>query len=108
MDFPRLVFKDGGEQQRAGGFYSYQCVEDNAAYNSAIASGWFDSLGEALSTPEAAAVVEAPEVDDDIDEADPSREELEAKAAELGIKFDGRNSDKKLLDLITAALEIAA
>jgi len=99
MDFPRLVFKDGGDQQRAGGFYSYQCVEDSAAYDSAVASGWFDSLGDALSTPE---------VDDDIDEADPSREELEAKAAELGIKFDGRNSDKKLLDLITAALEIAA
>jgi len=34
------------------------------------------------------------------DEAAPTREELEAKAAELGIRFDGRTKDKKLGQLI--------
>lgn len=34
----------------------------------------------------------------------PTREELEAKAAELGIKFDGRTPDKKLGEQIAAAL----
>jgi hypothetical protein len=34
------------------------------------------------------------------DDAPPTREELEAKAAELGIKFDGRTGDKKLGQLI--------
>jgi hypothetical protein len=40
-------------------------------------------------------VDEAPE-----DEAAPTREELEAKATELGIRFDGRTKDKKLGQLI--------
>lgn len=34
------------------------------------------------------------------DEAAPSRDELEAKATELGIRFDGRTKDKKLGQLI--------
>jgi hypothetical protein len=37
--------------------------------------------------------------------AAPTREELEAKATELGIKFDGRTTDKRLLDKITASLQ---
>jgi len=34
------------------------------------------------------------------DDASPTREELEAKATELGIRFDGRTKDKKLGQLI--------
>lgn len=34
------------------------------------------------------------------DDAPPTRAELEAKAKELGIKFDGRTGDKKLGQLI--------
>jgi hypothetical protein len=34
------------------------------------------------------------------DESAPTREELEAKATELGIRFDGRTKDKKLGQLI--------
>jgi hypothetical protein len=40
-------------------------------------------------------VDEAPE-----DDAAPTRAELEAKATELGIRFDGRTKDKKLGQLI--------
>jgi hypothetical protein len=39
-----------------------------------------------------------------IDSAAPTREELETKAAELGIRFDGRTKDKKLGQLIQDAL----
>ena len=46
----------------------------------------------------AAAVVPAPEPV--IDDVAPTREELEAKATELGIRFDGRTKDKKLGQLI--------
>lgn len=35
-----------------------------------------------------------------IEDAAPTREELEAKATELGIRFDGRTKDKKLGQLI--------
>ena len=37
--------------------------------------------------------------------APPTREELEAKATELGIPFNGRTSDKKLSGLIATALQ---
>jgi hypothetical protein len=53
---------------------------------------------------EAAAQAEAPSVEvvDTVpeDDAPPTREELEAKAKELGIRFDGRTGDKKLGQLI--------
>ena len=40
------------------------------------------------------------------DEAAPTREELEAKAKELGIRFDGRTGDKKLGQLIQDRLSV--
>lgn len=40
----------------------------------------------------------------EIDNAPPTRAEMEAKATELGIKFDGRSSDKTLLAKIEEAL----
>ena len=52
------------------------------------------------------AVIEAPvELTDD---APPTREELEAKAAELGIVMNKRTSNKKLLSLIEAELASVA
>ena len=39
------------------------------------------------------------------EDASPTREELEAKATELGIPFNGRTSDKKLSGLIATALQ---
>jgi hypothetical protein len=42
----------------------------------------------------------APEPDPIHEDAGPTREELEAKATELGIRFDGRTKDKKLGQLI--------
>lgn len=46
------------------------------------------------------------DVDDDNDDNDgaPTRAELEAKATELDIKFDGRTTDRKLAAAIEAAL----
>jgi hypothetical protein len=51
---------------------------------------------------EAEAQAQAQEVFDiePVDESAPTREELEAKATELGIRFDGRTKDKKLGQLI--------
>jgi hypothetical protein len=39
-----------------------------------------------------------------VEDAPPTREEMTIKARELGIKFDGRTSDKKLSSLIATAL----
>lgn len=49
--------------------------------------------------------VEAIEPDEIVEsDAPPTREEMAIKARELGIKFDGRTSDKKLSSLIATAL----
>jgi hypothetical protein len=65
-----------------------------------------DGINHRLLAEQAAAkaqeVVEANEPQDD---AAPTRAELEAKATELNIRFDGRTSDKKLNSLIEAKLK---
>lgn len=49
------------------------------------------------AAPAPATTVEPEPISDD---AEPTRAELEAKATELGIRFDGRTKDKKLGQLI--------
>jgi hypothetical protein len=49
---------------------------------------------------EQAEKMQASEPETIIDDSAPTREELEAKATELGIRFDGRTKDKKLGQLI--------
>jgi hypothetical protein len=62
-----------------------------------------DGINHRLLAEQAAkATISATELDDN---SEPTREELEAKAQELGIKFDGRTSDKKLNSLIEAKLK---
>jgi hypothetical protein len=46
------------------------------------------------------------ETDEPIIESAPTRDEMAIKARELGIKFDGRTSDKKLSLLIETALGV--
>jgi hypothetical protein len=65
-----------------------------------------DGINHRLLAEQAAAAaqaaVQAVEVVDTApeDDAAPTRAELEAKATELGIRFDGRTKDKKLGQLI--------
>lgn len=100
MIYPRFVFKNNGPIKRAGGTYDSLLVLDNAGHESAIANGWFDNLDDAINAP----VVVKPEPTEDRDHSAPTRAELEQKALELDIKFDGRTTDSKLLERITAAL----
>jgi hypothetical protein len=94
-DFPTLVYKDKGPHQRPGGTYDYKAVNDADQFAAALAGGWFATLAEVIE-PTAAV----------IDETSPAtREELEAKANELGLKFDGRTGDKKLAAMIDEALK---
>ena len=55
---------------------------------------------QAEAEAQAAATVVESEPESVDDETAPTREELEAKATELGIRFDGRTKDKKLGQLI--------
>ena len=58
--------------------------------------------GKPLDWREQVKVAPAPEPEPEavIDNAAPTRVELEAKATELGVRFDGRTKDKKLGQLI--------
>jgi hypothetical protein len=61
-----------------------------------------DGINHRLLAEQAEAAAKAQEVVDTApeDDAAPTRAELEAKATELGIRFDGRTKDKKLGQLI--------
>jgi hypothetical protein len=55
---------------------------------------------EQVKTTQVAIPEPTPEPKPISEDAEPTREELEAKATELGIRFDGRTKDKKLGQLI--------
>lgn len=94
MSFPTIVYKCPGDHHRAGGTYSYKGAEDSSALGKLLAEGWFATLPEAIEGKAAEAE----------DNAAPTRAELEAKATELDIAFDGRTTDKRLGEKIAAAL----
>lgn len=96
MDYPRFVYKIPGPFQMAGGTYNRELVNGEVEMAKKLEDGWYGTLSEAINPTVKAEVV---------DDAPPTREELEAKATELGIKFDGRIGDKKLTVLIAQALE---
>ena len=99
-EFPRMLYRAPGTEAMHGGMFATLVVAGAEEQDAAIADGW------ALSTSEAKAIQagrETPKRPDD--DAPPTRAELEQKATELGLKFDGRTSDKKLRDLIAATLE---
>lgn len=103
IELPTIVYKDKGPYQRRGGTYSAIPVVTQEEFDALMAEGCVahpDLIGQAPAAAPAAASA-APVADDN---APPTRAELEAKATELGLKFDGRTSDKKLLAAIEAAL----
>jgi hypothetical protein len=79
-----------------------------------VAEGWCTSKADALAPKPAqpsvsvaaadAPAIDAPALDVSDDDAPPTRAELEAKAAELGIKVDKRWSDKTLGERIESLL----
>ena len=96
-----MVYKVPGKHVRPHGTYDFTGVNNAEELQAKLKDGWFSSLPEAIDSKQTAPVVEAVKVDDI---APPSRQELEEKATELGIKFDGRFSDKKISQLIEETL----
>lgn len=99
MKQPRMFYKTPGPHNLDGGWYEYIIIDESieGEVNRVLAEGWANTPREAD-----AAVAPAPEQADD--NAPPTRGEMEQKAKELGIKFDGRTSDKTLMQRITEAL----
>jgi len=99
--FPTIVYKGKGPYSRAGGTYDYASANDQDELDAKLNEGWFATLPVAIDANDNPQPVSA-------DDAPPTRSELEAKAAELGIKFDGRTTDKKLGQLIQDKLSTPA
>lgn len=112
MDFPGLVFRCPGAHIGPGrSTYDYAGVKTQEQLDAKLAEGWFATLGEAVeaSFPKAPPVAppvvrKAQEEPIPSDDEPPTRSELEEKARELGIKFDGRTPDRKLAKSIAEAL----
>ena len=96
LDFPRLVYRldnaKGSLSVPGVGRVACKGVNDAAEHDAALADGWVGSVPELT----AAAPVEDPA---------PTRDEMLAQAAKLGIEVDKRWGDKRLLAAIETAME---
>lgn len=119
--YPKMVFKCPGVHSLAGGkSYDHELVHSDEEAREAAKQGWFLTVPEALNgvaTLIPAAVEEVPlnldaeifeedksleNLDTENSDAPPTRDELEAKATELGIKF----SKKTTYDQLSAAITV--
>ena len=117
MDYPALVYRCPGAHFGPNGTtYDSLGVKDDAQLAAALVDGWADSIVKAVeiyfgeSNESVAGSVPnvdasgAEKINDGDENSPPTREELEEKANELGIKFDGRTTDRKLLEKIEEVL----
>jgi hypothetical protein len=107
MEFPTFVYKPKGPGKFKGKRYSYRAVEDEAERQLMLREGWMATREEAcgFAPPVVEPVVESVVAELVEEDSPPTRDELEQMAKELGVKFDGRTSDKKLLALIGEKVE---
>ena len=100
-----MLYKAPGPYEIHGGHFDYIIVDadEEGAIDSAKAAGWFETTPEAKEAYDATKAAEVKLPADNL--LPPTRAELEQKANDLGIKFNGKTSDKKLGDLIAATLE---
>lgn len=89
--FPQALYRAGGAEKLDAGMFTTVLVLDAEQQAARLADGWHETQEAALAAKQA-------------DEDKPTRAELEQKASELKLKFDGRTTDKKLGDLIAAKL----
>ena len=90
-----MLYKQGKMLETNSGKYDYIIVDAavDGEIEKHLEQGWFKTTTEADNADL--------DIDDD---GEVTRNELETKAIELGIKFDGRTSDKKLYALIEEKL----
>jgi cobalamin biosynthesis protein CbiG len=96
MDYPRTLYRIS----LVTSVYPALLVHNETEHRAARAVGWRDSIPEALADAES----EPDTLEEAEDLLPPTREEMESKARELGISFNKRTSDAKLLERIEKAL----
>lgn len=100
------LYKVPGKRKKGKITYNLLEITDTVSLQNSLARGWHYSLEDAVAgVSSKRSPVEPPTVSATIDDnAPPTRAELEAKARELGVRFDGRTGDKALLARINEAL----
>ena len=91
-----MLYKAPGPHEIHGGHFDYTIVDadEEGAIVQAQADGWF------LTTDEAKAAADSAKANKEAELAQVVRADLEAKAAELGIKFGKKITDDELVQLI--------
>ena len=106
--FPALVYRcPGPHWGPPGTTYEAAPAADAEALAAALSAGWFATLPEAVEAflrPSEPAIESVHADEHEVDDAPPTRDEMERKAAELGIKVDKRWSDKTLAERIDSLL----
>lgn len=130
IELPAILYQSPGPHKKpGGGTYRIVGINTQEELDAKLSAGWFASSAEAITTAgdkattpkrvaewrikakakktkkrkpskplgwKQPAIEPVPVIED----APPTRAELETKAKELGIRFDGRTRDKKLGQLI--------
>lgn len=108
MDYPKMLYKWPGPYEIHGGKYDYTIVHGSSEEGDRKADGWRDTTTEAYDHAHRFYPMGGDSANDSIkiaDDAPPSRQEMETQAKSLGLKFDGRTPDRKLLSMIEAAMK---
>ena len=97
MEFPRMMYQAAASEHPSAlalesGHYLCLVVADKAEYEAALKDAWHIDQYKAKDAKQ--------DADDD---APPTRAELEVRAAQLGIKVDGRWSDSRLAEAVAKA-----
>lgn len=115
-DYPVMLVRVGAQWQLESGRFDLLLADSQEACDAALADGWHLDQYAAKAAHEAAALAAVPAAAAGAGDAGaaaaavpadtqpPTRAELEQKATELGLKFDGRTGDKKLAAMIAEAL----
>lgn len=99
MSYSNIVYRCPGPHQRPGGTFDYKGVTSKTEEAELLQAGWFETLPEAINGR--VSLKELPP-----SELPSTRDELEQKAKELGIKFDKKTSDEVLTKKINDAVGV--
>lgn len=109
-EYPKMLYRHPSTGANSihleGASYDTTTVGSDDEETAALADGWFTTWPAARQATLDAQAAVAQAAQAVTDAAPATRAELEQKAKELNIAFDGRTSDKKLGDLIRATLEV--
>lgn len=103
-DYPKYVYRKAQNAREDHSAFESLVVVNDDDLSQALLYGWHHDVISALTEEDKPAASDgdlSAVADDDLP---PTRAELEAKAEQLGLKFDGRTSDRKLGIMISEAL----